>query len=172
MTAKPEVWLRGPVPGITSALQPVAHSLMQSAEEVHRVTAGLTGKDLWSRPGDIASIGYHLRHAAGALDRLFTYARGDALSDAQRSVMLAESKDDAEARPSLDELLRLFDDTVAGALAQLRTTEAEDLDGIRLVGRAQLPSHVRGLLFHAAEHTYRHVGQLTTTAKLVRAGMV
>jgi hypothetical protein len=35
----------------------------------------------------------------------------------------------------------------------------------RGVGRAQLPSTVLGLLFHAAEHTQRHVGQLTTTAK-------
>jgi hypothetical protein len=27
---------------------------------------------------------------------------------------------------------------------------------------------VIGLLFHAAEHTQRHVGQLVTTAKIVR----
>jgi uncharacterized damage-inducible protein DinB len=31
-----------------------------------------------------------------------------------------------------------------------------------------LPSTVLGLLFHAAEHTQRHVGQLTTTARIVR----
>jgi uncharacterized damage-inducible protein DinB len=38
----------------------------------------------------------------------------------------------------------------------------------RLVGRAQLPSNVLGLLFHAAEHTMRHTGQVITTAKIVR----
>jgi uncharacterized damage-inducible protein DinB len=38
------------------------------------------------------------------------------------------------------------------------------------VGRAKLPSTVLGLLFHAAEHTQRHVGQLLVTAKVVREG--
>jgi hypothetical protein len=35
----------------------------------------------------------------------------------------------------------------------------------RLVGRLKLPSTVVGLLFHAAEHTQRHVGQAATTRK-------
>ena len=38
----------------------------------------------------------------------------------------------------------------------------------RGVGRAQLPSTTLGLLFHAAEHTQRHVGQMVTTAKIVK----
>jgi hypothetical protein len=38
----------------------------------------------------------------------------------------------------------------------------------RAVGRARLPSTVLGLIFHAAEHTTRHVGQLITTLKVVR----
>jgi hypothetical protein len=37
------------------------------------------------------------------------------------------------------------------------------------VGRAQLPTTVLGLLFHVAEHTQRHTGQLIATAKVVRA---
>ena len=40
---------------------------------------------------------------------------------------------------------------------------------VRLVGRAKLPSNTIGLLVHAAEHTARHLGQLMTTAKVVRA---
>jgi hypothetical protein len=36
------------------------------------------------------------------------------------------------------------------------------------VGRAKLPATTLGLLFHAAEHTQRHVGQLMTTLKVVR----
>jgi uncharacterized damage-inducible protein DinB len=40
----------------------------------------------------------------------------------------------------------------------------------RAVGRAQLPSTVLGLLFHAAEHTMRHTGQLLVTAKVVQVG--
>jgi hypothetical protein len=39
---------------------------------------------------------------------------------------------------------------------------------VRQVGRAQLPSTVLGLLFHAAEHAQRHVGQLVTTSKVIR----
>jgi hypothetical protein len=38
----------------------------------------------------------------------------------------------------------------------------------RAVGRARLPATVLGLLFHGAEHTTRHVGQLVTTLKMVR----
>ena len=37
----------------------------------------------------------------------------------------------------------------------------------RSVGRAQLPTTVIGLLFHAAEHTQRHAGQAVTTARVV-----
>ena len=37
----------------------------------------------------------------------------------------------------------------------------------REVGRMKLPSNVLGLLFHAAEHTQRHVGQLVTTVKVI-----
>ena len=55
------------------------------------------------------------------------------------------------------------------ALAQLRATEPDSLLDGRGVGRAALPSTVIGLLFHGAEHTTRHVGQLVTTAKIVTA---
>jgi hypothetical protein len=37
------------------------------------------------------------------------------------------------------------------------------------VGRGRLPSTVIGLLFHAAEHTQRHAGQVVTTARIVLA---
>ena len=54
------------------------------------------------------------------------------------------------------------------ALEQLRHTAVESLHAGREVGRARLPSTVLGLLFHAAEHTSRHAGQLITTLKTVR----
>ena len=34
---------------------------------------------LWTRPAGLASVGFHLQHIAGVIDRLFTYARGEAL---------------------------------------------------------------------------------------------
>ena len=65
-------------------------------------------------------------------------------------------------------LLAEFDAAVERALAQLRTTGESTLTEPRGVGRSQLPSTVAGLLFHAAEHTQRHMGQLMTTAKIVK----
>ena len=35
------------------------------------------------------------------------------------------------------------------------------------VGRRKLPSTVLGLLFHAAEHTQRHTGQLLVTVRVL-----
>ena len=161
MSDPPEVWLRGPVAGISPMLQPVAHSLLQSGEEVRRYLSDLTAAQIWTRPGGAAPVGFHVRHAAGSLDRLFTYARGEPLSSAQMAQFRSESIDDI----ALDALtlLDIFETAAARALDQLRSTDpAVLLDG-RGVGRAQLPSTVLGLLFHAAEHTQRHLGQMITT---------
>src|SRR5436305_1005779 len=65
----PEVWLRGPLPDYIEELQPVAHSLLQVREEVGRFSA-LPPDKLWAKPGGAASIGFHLKHLAGSLDRL------------------------------------------------------------------------------------------------------
>ncbi|HSJ24293.1 MAG TPA: DinB family protein [Longimicrobiales bacterium] len=161
--SQPEVWLRGPVQGVPVELQPVAHALLQALEDVRRLAADLQPETLWRRPGGAASIGFHLRHMTGSLDRLLTYARGEALSDGQRAALAAEHGADA----SVAELLEAFEAAVAGALDQLRATAAADLDAARAVGRAGLPSSVRGLLYHAGEHTARHAGQISTTRRIL-----
>ena len=166
--AAPEVWLRGPVPRVPALLQPVAHSLLQCREELTAAMAGLTSEQLWERPNGAASIGFHARHAAGSLDRLLTYARGEGLSAAQKAALAAEEIPDA-APGAAAALIAAFDAAVDRALAQLCATQEAALLEPRGVGRAQLPSTVLGLLFHAAEHTQRHVGQLVTTAKIVRS---
>jgi hypothetical protein len=169
MANDPEVWLRGALPDVPALLQPVAHSLLQSREELHATLAALSPADVWVTPGGAASVGFHARHAAGSLDRLFTYARGEQLSAAQRSALAGEGA--ADVRPQIVAgLLAEFDSAVERALAQLRVTETSTLTDARGVGRSQLPSTVIGLLFHAAEHTQRHIGQLMTTAKIVKAG--
>jgi hypothetical protein len=53
------------------------------------------------------------------------------------------------------------------AMKQVRTTREVDLLDFRAVGRAKLPSNVIGILMHAAEHTQRHIGQMSTTLKIV-----
>ena len=88
----PEVWLRGPVAGFPPELMPVAHSLLQVLEEVEAVIRPLSFEELWTRPGGAASIGFHLKHLGGSLDRLLTYARGESLSDVQRSALDGEER--------------------------------------------------------------------------------
>ncbi|HZF13545.1 MAG TPA: DinB family protein [Thermoanaerobaculia bacterium] len=164
----PEVWLRGPVADVLPLLQPVAHALLQAAEEVNRVVVPLAAGPLWARPGGAPSVGFHVRHAAGSLDRLFTYARGEALSAEQRA-FLANEAEPGTSPPSAATLAQEFEHQVDRALVQLRATAESILLERRGVGRQQLPSTVLGLLFHAAEHTQRHVGQMITTAKIVQA---
>lgn len=165
--AAPEVWMRGPIPDIPPLLQPVAHSLLQSLEEVVRFVSPLSNDQLWARPNGAASVGFHVRHAAGSLDRLFTYARGEALSPEQRAFLAAEGEPGDPPAESAS-LVAAFERQVGVALAQVRQTPESTLLEPCGVGRLQLPSTVLGLLFHAAEHTQRHIGQMITTARMVR----
>jgi uncharacterized damage-inducible protein DinB len=162
----PEVWLRGPLPEVPPLLQPVAHALLQAREEVTELLADFPVAKLAERPLGLASVGFHLRHLAGVLDRTFTYARGEALSEVQLAYLGAEGQPPTHLG-AVQELVQAFDAQVATALAQLKATPEAELPEWRGVGRAQLPSTVIGLLVHAAEHTTRHVGQLLVTARLV-----
>ena len=163
---QPEVWLRGPLPDYLDELQPVAHSLLQVREEIADVAA-LPPEDLWARPGGAASIGFHLRHLTGSLDRLLTYARGDNLNAAQRAALSEEGRD---GRPEerAETLVQAAHGAIDRALAHVRTTPLCTLDEARRVGHAGLPSTVLGLLFHAAEHAQRHSAQIITTAKILK----
>ena len=163
----PDAWLKGPVEGVPAALQPVAHALLNLEIEVRRVLSDATDDELWLRPAGAAAVGFHIRHLCGSADRLLTFARGETLSEAQLAVL--ESEKDATTRPGRVELETLLTDTLERAFAQIRSTNPESLDEPRGVGRQQLPSTVRGLLFHAAEHGARHAGQAVTTMKIVRS---
>ena len=158
----PEVWLRGPLPDYLDELQPVAHSLLQVRAELGHVSS-LASAQLWMRPGGAASIGFHLRHLAGSLDRLLTYARGNQLSAAQYEVLANEEREGDESAGTLVGLAQAAIDRV---LTHVRTTPLCTLDEAREVGRDRLPSTVLGLLFHAAEHAQRHSAQIITTAKV------
>jgi len=162
----PEVWLRGAIPDIPALLQPVAHSLLQCREELVANVSDLIPAQIWATPGGAASIGFHVRHASGSLDRLFTYARGEQLSAAQRAFLAAETQPDLAPQVAV-RLIAGFEEAVERALEQLKQTDESALLDVRGVGRAQLPSTVLGLLFHAAEHTQRHLGQIATTVRIV-----
>ncbi|WP_018478500.1 DinB family protein [Pontibacter roseus] len=162
-----EVWLRGPLPDMPSLLQPVAHALLQAREEVENFMQDFPAELLWERPAGVASVGYHLQHLVGVLERLFTYARGEALTEEQLAFLYAEGKPAGE-NARAEALVQQFHEQVDKALEQLRQTDENTLTETRRVGRAQVESTVMGLLFHAAEHSMRHVGQLLVTARVLR----
>jgi len=139
-----------------------------SIEDCEAAFRDLPADLLWLEHNGAASIGFHLRHLAGATDRLLTYARGETLTSAQRAALMGE-RTPGDPAPSAEALLTAWRDGVDRALAQLAATPEATLLDFRGVGRAQLPSNVLGLLFHAAEHASRHTGQVVTTAKILRA---
>jgi uncharacterized damage-inducible protein DinB len=159
-----EAWLRGPVEGVDSWLQPAAHALLHAKEDLLRAVEGLADAQLRARPGGAASVAFHLRHVAGATDRLLTYARGEVLSDAQKRAAADEREPSGDAAALLAEAHAALD----AALDHIRATPRETLLDPRAVGRAGLPSTLLGLIFHAAEHAARHAGQALTTAKIAR----
>jgi len=161
-----EAWQRGPVEGFDPLLMPIVHTLIQVREDLRRLAAAVPGDRVWLRPGGAASIGFHVRHTGGALDRLFTYARGEALDDAQRGAAREEGHA-GDPPASLSQVVEQVERTLDRAMDQLRSTPRDSLLEPRKVGRAGLPSNVLGLLFHAAEHATRHVGQAITTAKIL-----
>ena len=166
METQPEVWLRGPVHGVPDALMPAAHAFLQTMEDVEQAAGDLTLDQLWQTPGGVASVGFHILHLAGSTDRLLTYARGERLSADQRASLAAEQ---APERRTASDLIAGLRTAIDSALSQLRVVPVDTIYEARTVGRAALPTTVVGLMFHAAEHSQRHAGQLVTTAKIIRA---
>ena len=167
MSSLPEAWLRGTVDGIPEGLQPAAHALGAALEDVAAPARALTDEQLWLQPGGAASVGFHLLHLCGSTDRLFTYARGERLSEQQKATLAAE-RSLPDPRPSADELLAHWAAVVDRSMRQLAATPEDDLGTARSIGRAGLPSSVRGVLWHAAEHATRHAGQIITTSMIIR----
>ena len=166
--SKTEWWQRGPIESVPAVLQPVAHILLQVRDSVGELVENLTLDEWNARPAGVASAAFHVRHIAGVIDRLFTYARGDVLSETQFEALRVEGAElDAPGRAAALEALNA---RVDAAIAELRTIDPATVGDFRTVGRARLPSTVIGCLVHGAEHAMRHVGQLSVTARIVRSG--
>ncbi|GGH06592.1 DinB family protein [Mucilaginibacter phyllosphaerae] len=163
----PEVWLRGPLTGIPALLQPVAHALLQAREELNDLMTGFPDELLWGDVAGMASPGFHLQHLAGVLNRLFTYARGEALTAEQLNYLHAEGKPTTKTYTVM-QLVDVFNKQVDDALMQLSKTDETTLTDFRGVGRGQLPSTIMGLYTHSAEHTMRHLGQLMVTVAVLK----
>jgi len=162
----PEPWLRGPLPGVHPFLAPILYSFQQAREELAKYTESLTHNQLWATPHGCGSVGFHIRHVAGSVDRLMTYLQGRELSSEQMDVLPAERQPDG---PSRDQLLADLDSALQQAETIVRSLDPAGLSEPRIVGRKHLPTTVAGLLTHIAEHTQRHVGQAISAAKLAKA---
>src|SRR4051794_30731024 len=164
--AATEIWQRGPVAGVPPLLQPVAHILLQVRESVGEMVAGLTESQWNARPAGVASCAFHVRHMAGVIDRLFTYARGEMLNDEQYAALKGEAEPMRAGEAAA--VLAALDARVTAAVEEPRAIDGATLGDYRSVGRAKLPSTIIGCLVHGAEHAMRHVGQLSVTVRVVR----
>jgi uncharacterized damage-inducible protein DinB len=164
-TISPEPWLRGTLTEFPAVLRGVLHALELAQEDAERWCSGLTAEQMNARPAGLPSIGFQMRHIAGTLDRLLTYAEEGQLNDAQLAYLSREANQVSDA----DALMRDFGAAVKRAISRLHSFTGADLEVARYVGRKRLPTSLGGLLVHLADHTQRHVGQMVTTAKVVAA---
>lgn len=163
-----EYWQRGPVENIPALIQPVAHALLQARDELAEIIKGFPESQLWQKPAAMASVGFHLQHLSGVIDRLFTYARNEQLSEAQLQSLKEEALT-SNPKLSIEILLARFNEQVDKALLQLQHTKEIEFTTQRFIGRKKIPTTTIGLLFHAAEHTMRHLGQLLVTTRILIA---
>lgn len=162
-----EYWLRGPVKDIPAVLQPAAHALLQSSKELNEYLEDFPEELLWEKLEGRASIGFHMQHMTGVLDRMMTYAEGKSLTDAQFEYLKNEGVPNGGL--VINSLKAAFSKRVEEALQYFKGLTEETLKEKRTVGRKKLPSTVLGLLFHAAEHSQRHIGQLLVTSSVLKS---
>jgi hypothetical protein len=158
-----EPWLRGTLTEVDALRRQVLHAFELAVEDVEQWCAGLSDAEMNARPYGIAPVAFHLRHIAGSLDRLLTYAEGGALNGAQMDALASEMGSGAFTEVILAEVRAKLGE----ARRRVLMISERSYEEPRAVGRAMLPSTVGGLLVHCAEHTQRHVGQAITTAKVV-----
>lgn len=160
-----EVWMRGPIVGVPALLQPVAHALLQADEEIKAALNGFDDSLLWEKPYGMASVAFHLQHIYGVIERMFTYADGLPLSDRQLDYLQNEGVESTDA--ATNSLVNAISDRITKAVEQLKAIDGAELTDTRFLGRKRIPTTLIGLLFHAAEHTQRHIGQLLVTVRVI-----
>ena len=159
----PEPWLRGPLAGVHPLVMPVFFSYQMVREDLMRYVLPLKADQIWC---DIqgATIGFHLKHIAGSVDRITTYLTRGTLTGSQLQALASER----QGREAADVLYLQLDESLRDSESRLRTIDPAALYEARTVGRKGLPTTVVGLIVHLAEHTQRHLGQVITLCKAVR----
>jgi uncharacterized damage-inducible protein DinB len=162
-----EPWLRGTHSEIPVVPRAVLHALELAEEDLTYWCEDLSERELLAMPSGLPSIAFHLRHIAGSLDRLLTYAEGRQLEEQQLLALSSEARPPCSRAEIISELSAALADSSARILKLGELSET--LDQPRAVGRKNLPTTVAGLLVHIADHTQRHVGQAITTARILVA---
>ncbi|HLH01234.1 MAG TPA: DinB family protein [Bryobacteraceae bacterium] len=160
-----EPWMRGPIEGVHPLVAPVFYCFEQVREDLAKYTGGLSREQVWHTFGR-ASVGFHIRHLGGSVERLSAYLAGRQLSEAQLEAL----KREWDADEDLSAILQKMNAQFAACEEQLRTLDPATLYDKRAVGRRALPTTVIGLIVHICEHTQRHLGQAITLAKLLHSG--
>ncbi len=163
VAATVEPWLRGPIAGVNALVMPVSFTFQQVREDLARHTAGLSREQIWRKVGS-NSLGFHLKHISGSIDRLTTYLFGEQLTPLQLASLAQEAQGDED----LPELFRQMEASLQHCEERLRTLSPDALYEHRAVGRQALPTTVLGLIVHIAEHTQRHLGQAITLSQVLR----
>ncbi|MGH9615441.1 MAG: DinB family protein [Acidobacteriaceae bacterium] len=163
--SQPEPWLRGTFTEIPAEQRAVLHALELAREDIARWCGRLSDEEFHAHPYGLPSVATQMRHIAGSLARLLTYAEGNLLNEQQMRELAAE----ATPEGSKHELLAEFERGLDAAAARVRSIPLSEWREPRGVGRKKLPTTVAGLLIHCADHTQRHVGQAITTTKILLA---
>jgi uncharacterized damage-inducible protein DinB len=164
-TIKPEPWMSGTYAEVPAVGRAVLHALDLASDDLAKWTEGLTDLEVHALPLGLTSVAFHLKHIARSTDRLLTYAEGGQLTGVQLDALKAEST----GSETLAELLAEVEAAFGQASERIRMLAASNMEAARGVGRKQLPTSIGGALVHVADHTQRHVGQVVTTAKVLKS---
>jgi uncharacterized damage-inducible protein DinB len=158
----PEPWLRGPIEGVHPLVSPILYAFQQAREDLAKWTESLSTEQIWATPHGFGSVGFHILHIAGSIDRLISYLQGRQLTPEQ---MRALGNERAPEKIGRADLFGLLNSSLEDAERVVRAIDPATLPEARFVGRKRLPTTVIGLLTHIAEHTQRHVGQAISAAR-------
>ena len=79
----PEPWLRGTHTDLPAVARGVLHAFELAREDVHLWCGRLSDGQIQMQVLGLPSLAFQLRHMAGSLDRLLTYAEGGELTEEQ-----------------------------------------------------------------------------------------
>jgi len=159
-----EPWMSGTLGGLHPVIAALLYSFQQARQDIEKWTCDLTTDELSRSVAGLATVSFQIRHIAGSIDRLLTYARGEQLTAAQLSAL----RDESSTGMSRDALLQLLAATLERAAVTVCELDPGQLNDRREIGRKRIPVPLGTLLVHIAEHTQRHVGEVIVTAKALR----